>query len=383
MSGNTVIRVGGSAPVFSGFADFFDGEAAIVRRSGLSIEETASGPMLILSPPDRPTRCWPLAEIRSVPDQAADDIMVLARQGDPVSRLLIADTEAARVLTARCASLKKRPTVSGKARLMVWSAAALTSVVLIIFVLIPVMADQLAEFLPPEGEKALGDSTFEQIRSALGDGDLLPVRLCVNPAGQAALARMQARLEAQADLPYPLSVHVLDHDLINAFALPGGRIVFFRGLIDAAENPDELAAVFAHEIGHVVNRDPTRGALRSAGSIGVLGLLFGDFAGGTAVLFMVERLIDASYSQAAEATADDFAHATLAAAGITPAALATMFQRLRDENGDADGIVMHFLSHPRLGDRIAAANLAGQLMTRPAQPSLDETDWQDLRRICQ
>ena len=84
---------------------------------------------------------------------------------------------------------------------------------------------------------------------------------------------------------------------------PGGRLVFFRGLLEEAENPDEVAAVLAHEIGHVVYRDPTRDALRSAGSLGVLGLLFGDFAGGTVALFIANQLINASYSQAAEARA--------------------------------------------------------------------------------
>lgn len=67
--------------------------------------------------------------------------------------------------------------------------------------------------------------------------------------------------------------------------MPGGLIILFRGLIDAAESSDEVAAVYAHELGHVVARDPTRIALRSAGSIGVLGLLLGDFAGGAVVLF--------------------------------------------------------------------------------------------------
>lgn len=53
------------------------------------------------------------------------------------------------------------------------------------------------------------------------------------------------------------------------------------------------------------------GALRSAGSIGVLGLLFGDYASGTLVLFLAEPIIQADYTQVAEAAADTFAYATL------------------------------------------------------------------------
>lgn len=378
----TVITVGAKAPVFETFADFLDGISAVVRRAGITIVETPNGPVLEISPPETDPVRWPLDDLRTVPEQAGKDILVLAVKDDPVARLIIKDEEAKRLLKARARNLKQRPPVKGKGRLFAWAVAAICSVALIIFVLVPAMADQLAEYLPPEGEKALGDKTFEQIRTALSGDAIEAIGICDNPDGVAALATMQARLEAQTDLPYPLEVHVLDHHLINAFALPGGRVVIFRGLIDAAESPDEVAAVFAHEIGHVVNRDPARGALRSAGSIGVLGLVFGDFAGGTAVLFMVERLIDATYSQDAESKADAFAHKTLISAGIRPSALGTMFERLRDKYGQTEGIVAHFQAHPQLGDRIETANAADAKMTGENQPSLSESEWAALQKIC-
>ena len=98
----------------------------------------------------------------------------------------------------------------------------------------------------------------------------------------------------------PLTVIVLDDPMVNAFAAPGGQIVFFRGMIESAESPDELAAVMAHEVGHVVARDPTRLALRSVGSVGLLGLLLGDFAGGGLIVVLADQLLDSSYSREAE-----------------------------------------------------------------------------------
>lgn len=378
----TIIHVGATPPAMQGHADYFDGQSAGVARVELDIQETENGPVLNVTSANHPTQKWPLGEIRSIPDQADRDTLVVALQGDPVSRLVVTDPATCQVLRARCRKLKKRPSVKGKVRLVAWAAAAVASVALIILVLVPLMADQLAEYLPPEGERALGETTFKQIRTAMSDNELLPIEVCENPAGVAALNKMQARLELQTDLPYPISVHVLDHDMVNAFALPGGQVVFFRGLIDEAENPDEVAAVFAHEIGHVVNRDPARGALRSAGSIGVLGLLFGDFAGGFAITFMVNRLIDATYSQDAEAGADVFAHSTLVEAGIPPSSLGTMFERLRVKYGDSEGIVAHFASHPKLGDRIAAAIAADANIQGAIQPSLTQDEWQALRDIC-
>lgn len=165
-------------------------------------------------------------------------------------------------------------------RLVISSGAALASVALIVFVLVPVMADQLAVMLLPEGEKALGDTTIEQIRRALDENSDRGLPLCTNVSGRRALRKMMDRLGRGADLPYSIQIHVLNHEMVNAFALPGGHIVLFEGLLKNASSPEEVAGVIGHEMGHVAHRDPTRLALRSAGSIGVLGLLLGDFAGG-------------------------------------------------------------------------------------------------------
>ena len=208
------------------------------------------------------------------------------------------------------------------------------------------------------------------------------MRVCTRPEGQAALAKLEARLTEGAVLPLDLTVHVLDSSYVNAFALPGGIIVFFDGLIQEADSAEEVAAVFAHEIGHVAARDPTRIALRSAGSIGVLGLLLGDFAGGAAVLFLAERVIQADYSQDAEAAADAFAHGMLMGADLPPSAIATFFERLVATGGsEPAGLVQHFNSHPALGDRIAAARAAepsGALFPQALTPD----EWQALRAIC-
>ncbi len=359
------------------FADFFDGESAVVRRVAVTLEPAT----LVLAPAEGAALRWPLADLRAIPDQAATRTLVLTSTAQPLARLHLADADLRRDIAARAPNLRRGQPVRGRGRVAAWAMAAVASVALIIFVLVPVMANQLAAILPPAGEKALGDATLDQIRSALDQTGLEGLPTCDAAAGRAALDRMTDRVTEGVDLPYPLTVTVLDHAMVNAFALPGGHIVFMRGLIAEAETPDEVAAVFAHELGHVVARDPARGALRTAGSIGVLGLLFGDFAGGAAVLFLVERLIEASYSQDAEAAADAFAHARLVAVDLPPGALASFFARLRSEHGDAEGIVAHFLSHPQLGDRIARAEAAGggQGGTRPA---LAAQDWAALRAIC-
>ena len=367
---STVLRVGAQAPSFKGDALFFDGVRAAPRTMVVSIDERQRrliGPGLD----------WPLADIRELPDQAADDLIVLRREGDPLARLILTDP----LIRPRLPERSKSAPAANRGRLTAWAFAAVASVALIIFVLVPVMADQLAEFIPADGEKALGEVTLTQIRDAMDDTGVTPAHFCVAQDGRAALDIIETRLTRPMDLPVRLTVHVLDHDMVNAFALPGGHIVLFRGLIEAAGTPEELASVFAHEIGHVVSRDPTRHALRSAGAIGVLGLIFGDFAGGAVVLLLAEQLIEAQYSQSAEAAADAFAHDMMRRAELSPDALAAMFERFREMGGDTGGILAHFLSHPALGDRIAAARDA-----TPAgfasKPLLRDTEWAALKNIC-
>lgn len=357
----------------AGTASFFDGDSPVAQDARLLIDAD----VLWITPDTGAPVRWPLQDVRQLRDIAGRQGVSLRLTTDPLARLFLTHKGVLRHFP----HLNKRAAPQGRGRLLGWALAAVAAVALQIFVLIPLLADNLAGFIPAQGERALGEATFGHIREALDETGLSPVEICENADGVAALTVLTERLNVQDDPAKGLSVAVLDHPMVNAFALPGGYVVLFRGLIEAANGPDEVAAVLAHEIGHVVSRDPTRNALRSAGSIGVLGLLFGDFAGGAAVLFLTERLISAQYSQAAEVGADAFAHVTLENAGISPGALGDMFESMRKAHGDADGLTAHFLSHPSLGSRIDAARaVVSSQGTYTA--SLDAAAWADLQTIC-
>ncbi len=374
---STLIGVGSRVEDVSTRALHFDGQTAAPRLVKLRFDDTAQA----LIEDGAGDLCWPFSAMRRLADQAGAGQIVLRLEGDATQRLLIRDPQAIRLIEARTPDLDRAPKVPGLWRLWAWGGAAIASVALILFVLVPAMSDQLAEFLPPEGERALGEATFDQIRTTLDDTGIGGLRVCEGPGGLAALAKIETRLTGTADLPTDLTIHVLDHPIVNAFALPGGIVVFFDGLLQEAGTPDEIAAVFAHEVGHVAARDPTRIALRSAGSIGVLGLLLGDFAGGAAVLFLTDRVIQADYTQEVEAAADLYAHEMLLAANLPPSAIATLFERLAADGGEPPDIVQHFLSHPAMGDRIAAAEAATPKGASFA-PVLTEDEWQALRAIC-
>ncbi len=387
LTDRTVITVGGPTAAqgvrtaVEGQGIWLDGDHAVPQQVRFSYDDKAGALHLHLGAD--PVR-WDYDDIRAVRDQAGQDVMVLRSVADATARLILTDPDDHLLLRARAKRIGRYASHVRRGRLALWAMAAVASVALIIFVLVPVMADRLAEYLPPEGEKALGDATFEQIRSALDETGFMGTPICEAPDGLAALAKMEERLTAPMTLETPLTVHVLDHPMVNAFALPGGYVVLFRGLLEEAGRPEEVAAVFAHEIGHVVARDPTRIALRSAGSIGVLGLLFGDFAGGAVVLFLAEQIIRADYTKEAEAEADTFAHEALLAVDLPPSAIATLFERLDRLHGGGNreaGILEHFNSHPEMGDRIAASRIA-EPEGAEFRPVLTETEWAALQSIC-
>ena len=358
-------------------AHYFDGRTAAAHRATAVVE----GRWLGIHPAGLPAIHWPLGELRRLPDQAGGDL-VLAHAREPLPRLVLHDPETRRRV------LEHAPRLGRSLRrgrplwpFALWGAGAVAAVALMIGVLLPAAADRLAPLLPPGGEAALGDATLARIREALSPyGRAYPVPVCEAPEGAAALRAMTARLTEGLTLPQEPVVSVLDHAMVNAFALPGGRVILFRGLIEAAEDPDEVAAVLAHELGHVAARDPTRLALRSAGSVGVLGLLFGDFAGGALVLFLLNASIEASYSREAETAADAVARERLEAAGLPPEALATMFERFLEEGGEVPPVLGHFLGHPALEARIEAARDGVPEAAGP--PSLDASGWAALRTIC-
>lgn len=375
MTDRTIITVGTRPTPFTSEGTYFDGIHPVERRVTVRFDETAAA--LVVDPGDGGRISWPFKDLRRLPDQAGslDLVLAMAPWDDP-ARLLLPARDL-RILRTRAAYLERRRPTRRRGRLAILGLAAIASVGVMLAVLIPLLADRLAEVLPPEGEVALGEATLDQVRSALDQTGLGLLPVCEAEAGRGALAALEARLGSET----PVRLQVLDHPMVNAFALPGGLVVIFRGLLDAAETPDEVAAVLAHEIGHVAARDPTRIALRSAGSIGVLGLLFGDFAGGAMVLFLTERIISADYTQAAEAAADAHAYALLIDADLSPEALANLFERLLSEVGEVPQIVQHFLAHPTMADRIAAARAAVPEGFQ-ARPALSSEDWAALQDIC-
>lgn len=361
---------------FETLGQYFDGETATSTEVHVSI--SPSGVRFKLR---SKWISWPMGKLRYLQDQARDSGMILVLVDNNEARLIIKDRAATQYLWSLPNELTQWATSSKmKRRVLVWGAGAITSVCLIMFVIVPALSDTLARYIPIEREIALGKYSLKQIEWLVSDGK--KELTCSGEKGQAALAKMSKRLKDNFETEYPLEVRVFRNKMVNAFAVPGGQIVLFEGLLNAAKSPEEVAGVLGHEFGHSVNRDPTRLSLRSAGSAGLLGLVIGDFAGGFAALALAEALVSASYSQDAETQADVFSHELFARAKLPSARFAEFFKSLASASGGEAGLMSHISSHPDLAGRAEAAINADVLGDKKFTPVLTPLEWTSLKRIC-
>jgi len=357
-------------------ATFYDGETAGKTAVRLNLSQDQDALLIVYAHNGIPIQSWPLSRLRRTGDSARPSLYLA---DNPVeARLILERPEDAAALEAFAPNLHKRPPLGRNLqKLVLWSGGAVAAFLLLLFVIVPALSDRFARFIPADQEHQLGRSVVRYLeRSLTGAEDLWT---CKDPAGVRALETMAASLMEGQDFPYPVTIEVVDHPMINAFAVPGGSVVLMKGLVETAETPDEVAAVLAHELGHVINRDPIRLMMRAAGTAGMLSLVLGDATGGTFVAIVGDQLIRAKYTRTAEAVADDYAIASLERAGSSPAALASFFERLSDKEVDL-GPLNLFASHPPLESRAEVARAAtGE---GAYTPILSDDAWAKLRRIC-
>ncbi|MFK7789588.1 MAG: M48 family metalloprotease [Phycisphaeraceae bacterium] len=233
----------------------------------------------------------------------------------------------------------------------------------VLFVLLPLVgcttneATGRSQFLPLswEEETQIGaQAAPEFIQQSGGE---LPDQGVVN-----YVSDLGARLAAQSEMPdIPWEFHVLDSQVINAFALPGGKVFMSRGLIEKMDNEAQLAGVLGHEIGHVTARHGNErmgkamlaqglilavgigGAISDNEWMQVLGV--GTAAGGQ--LFLLK------YSRSNELEADALGVRYMAKLGYNPVGQVQVMEILRQASGGSSQ--PEWLStHPASDTRISA-----------------------------
>jgi Zn-dependent protease with chaperone function len=228
----------------------------------------------------------------------------------------------------------------------------LGSLLLGLFILFPLLlglalwwkSDAIAEWvvhrISHSSEVKLGDLIYEQTR----------VGLTLLPEGETTKMVQEIGSRLTKESPYPFRWHVADDPTINAFAIPGGHIVVFTGLIQGADSAEEVAGVLAHEAEHVLQRHSLKGIVHQFGWRVVLTLLIGDLQGGP-IGEMAAQLQVLRFGRDQESEADFKGLALLKRAQIDPNGMITFFDRLSKKEGASLPLLS---THPPSTDRAEA-----------------------------
>lgn len=173
--------------------------------------------------------------------------------------------------------------------------------------------------------------------------------------------------------PYSFKATVVLHNSLNAFAVPGGYVFVFTGMIMNLDREDELAGVLAHELAHVTQRHVAarleRAQYLTVGSLllAIAGVAAGGPGGGALAIGAMGAGQSAmlNYSRVDESEADHIGLQYLTAAGYPPSGMIGGFKVLRQKSWMSGTSVPAYLStHPAIGDRING--LQARIQTMPA-----------------
>lgn len=257
-------------------------------------------------------------------------------------------------------------------------AAGIVVIAGMTYIAMAVLPQPIARLMP----ESWRDRTGHELEMQLAEGH----RRCSTPAAEHAIGQLLANLaDGTPDMP-PVSVHVYEIPIVNAFAVNGGHLIVTSKLIQETQAPEELAGVLAHEIGHVAHRHPEAQTVRMAGLAILSSLVTGKGDGGlannVALLAAVLR-----QSRTAESEADAYAQNMLDKAAIDPEGLRTFFIKLKkiEDAMLPPGSFLHGFGsmtsdHPGTEERIKLIKPLPAGIT--AKPALSGQDWAALKKIC-
>ncbi len=200
-----------------------------------------------------------------------------------------------------------------------------------------------------EGQVATGRQYAQQIESQ--------IKLINDPVITEYVNRVGQNLVRNSDAQVPFTIKVIDSDVVNAMALPGGFFYVNSGLILAADEEAEMAGVMAHEIAHVAachyGREMTRANLMQLASLpaifmgGAIG--YGIYQG----LGLAIPLTFLHFSRGFESEADYLGIEYMYRSGYDPSAFVSFFEKIQAMEKKKPGTLSKaFDTHPQTPDRI-------------------------------
>jgi predicted Zn-dependent protease len=213
--------------------------------------------------------------------------------------------------------------------------------------------DALVDRIPTDMEEGLGQQilpTFLPEEAVLRDS-VLQTRLqnLLNPL----VTRNQIKEPA-------IKIYISRDEELNAFALPGGIMIFNAGMLMAAGSPEEILGVAAHELAHVTEKHVLKSMIQSLSLAAIVTYFLGDVSElGAYILQQSQMLLQNGFTRTQEAEADRIGFDYLVAAGIHPQGMTHFFQRLEkkrssstEDSARLQRMSVFLSTHPLTAERI-------------------------------
>ncbi|SMF41026.1 M48 family metallopeptidase [Pseudobacteriovorax antillogorgiicola] len=239
--------------------------------------------------------------------------------------------------------------------ILVTAMAVLLALVAFVWIGRDPIIDAVVDRVPYEWEQELGSRLV---------GITIPAQNLISSGP--AIETLKPYIKRLQDvLPQPMNdvkIYIAKSSDINAFALPGGHVVFNEGLLRAASNIEEILGVAGHELAHVEKRHVLRGIVQAIGLYLVVDLIMGDMTGILAVISENSQLLlQSGFSREQESQADEVGFNLLVAANINPQGLVSFFQIIEETQkkqnemlGDLAKPLSFLSTHPATDERINA-----------------------------
>ncbi len=207
---------------------------------------------------------------------------------------------------------------------------------------------QESYYYSTDQEVRMGQSIAKQIENQYKlDNDVL-VQSRVRAIGEKIVA-----VSDRKDIAY--SFKVLDEKEVNAVSLPGGPVYIFKGLLDRVDNDNELAAVIAHEVAHIVARHSIK-KIQAVQGYNLLRLLAIPVPDGGKVIAAADLAVTdiiLGYGREDELLADQLGARYAQAAGYDPQAMISFLEKLQEYHRGCPLQPKNYLkTHPYVPDRI-------------------------------
>ncbi len=227
----------------------------------------------------------------------------------------------------------------------------------------------VTHMIPQAWEKEIGEFAFDHY--------LAGAKEITHKEVHSAMQSIMQRIDEHDGSNLDYEVAVVEEDRVNAFAFPGGFIIVTSALLEQSEQAEEVAAVLAHEVTHVIERHGMRKLVRKAGMGILLGIVMGDASVLSQLIELSYHLDELAFDRSQETHADAGGVKILQAAGISPKHLVTFFDKIKQLDKVSDNVPAIFLTHPLTDERMQSVADAEE----PTRINPLDVNWEEIQKI--